>query len=32
MNAIPNNMTLLEKCRKKANGKLIRLAEHYLQE
>lgn len=32
MNTIPNNLTLLEKCRKKANGKLIGVAENYLQE
>lgn len=32
MNAIPNNTTLPEKCRKKAYEKLVQLAEHYLQE
>lgn len=29
---ISNNMTLLEKCRKKAHEKLVQLAENYLQE
>lgn len=29
MNAIPNNMTLPEKCRKKAYEKLVQLAEHF---
>lgn len=32
MNAIPNNMMLLEKCKKAANGKLILLEEHYIRE
>lgn len=32
MNAIPNNTTLPEKCRKKAYEKLVQLAEHCLQE